>query len=188
MEESNLLLTLNANRWVKPIGFNSSGINWKRNCRRINECLRITRYENLNQFDWHKDSPYTNSELSRSNYTLIIYLNDDFKGGETIFMTQTNTIIHNGLTIKEEQKIMKNVLETTIKSRKGTLLIFPQCLMHKGNRVIGTKNILRSDLICVGKRKINYVQTELEKKINLLAKKLFRQAQLYELYNDLKCN
>lgn len=188
LEESDFLLTLNANGWVKPIGFNTNGINWKRNGRRINECLRITKYENLNQFDWHRDSPYTNSELSRSNYTMIIYLNDDFKGGETMFKVSSNKFVHNGLTIKEEQKLMKDVLETTIKPKKGTLLIFPQCLMHKGNQVIGTKYILRSDLVCVGTPKQNYVRPELETKINSLAKKLFRQAQIYELYCDSKCD
>lgn len=188
LEESDFLLTLNANGWTKPIGFNTNGINWKKNGKRINECLRITKYENLNQFDWHRDSPYTNSELSRSNYTMIIYLNDDFEGGETSFKVPTNKINHNGLTIDEEQKLMKDVIETTIKPKKGTLLIFPQCLMHKGNQVIGTKYILRSDLVCVGTPKQNYIKTKLENEINSLAKKLFRQAQIYELYGNPKCD
>jgi hypothetical protein len=188
LEESDFLLTMNSNLWEKPQGFYSNGVNWKKNGRRINPCLRITRYENLNQFNWHRDSPYTNSELSKSNYTVIIYLNDDFEGGQTVFKVSSNNIHHTGLTIKEEEKLMKNVRETTIIPKKGTILIFPQCLMHMGSQVIGTKYILRTDLVCVGTKRNNWIPSELETRLYKLARKLFRQAQIYELYNDPRCD
>lgn len=59
-----------------------------------------------------------------SNYTAVIYLNDDFIGGETYFTTKEKTIV----------------------PKIGRLLMFQHHLMHQGNEVeLGTKYIFRAN-------------------------------------------
>ena len=56
--------------------------------------------------------------------TLMVYLNDIFEGGETVFN------------------------ETTIKPQKGMALIFHHTLVHEGAAVTtGRKYVLRSDVM-----------------------------------------
>ena len=109
LHQNNFINILNANDWVKPSGF-SSNITWQKNTDDINTCLRINKYENTN-FGYHRDASLTLGNNVRSNYSLIIYLNDNFEGGETKFMVQhnnENNFIHNGLTIKSELDLIKD--------------------------------------------------------------------------------
>lgn len=72
----------------------------------------------------HEDSSiYFNSGI-QSNFTAIIYLNDNYLGGQTFF----------------------NQLKRKIKPQKGTLLLFKHNLLHEAQVVKnGTKYIYRSN-------------------------------------------
>lgn len=91
----------------------------------LNELLRFYKYEPGQEFKKHKDGRYSRNESESSFYTFMIYLNDDFKGGETIF--------ENGISITPS---------------KGTCLVFLHDLEHEGAKVVsGTKYVLRTDIM-----------------------------------------
>ncbi len=72
----------------------------------------------------HKDSPTKINFFIKSNYTAIIYLNDDFVGGETYFTE----------------------LKLKIKPEKGGLLLFKHNIIHEASKVfLGNKLIYRSN-------------------------------------------
>eukprot|EP00005_Dracoamoeba_jomungandri_P007958 CAMPEP_0174264826 /NCGR_PEP_ID=MMETSP0439-20130205/24139_1 /TAXON_ID=0 /ORGANISM="Stereomyxa ramosa, Strain Chinc5" /LENGTH=204 /DNA_ID=CAMNT_0015350945 /DNA_START=76 /DNA_END=687 /DNA_ORIENTATION=+ len=53
------------------------------NC--FNNMCRFYKYEAEQMFGMHKDNAYTRGNGERSNLSFLIYLNDDFEGGETTF-------------------------------------------------------------------------------------------------------
>ena len=90
----------------------------------INERLRFYRYDLGQQFDWHHDGAFERENGERSQLTFMIYLNDDFEGGETSF---------GGVNIVPQ---------------RGMALFFVHQLRHKGQPVIrGRKYVLRSDVM-----------------------------------------
>ncbi|MBI1184485.1 oxidoreductase, 2OG-Fe(II) oxygenase [bacterium] len=106
-----------ANRFVNAELGNSVAVG-------LNELFRFYKYEPNQEFKRHRDQSYIRSEFESSFYTLIIYLNDGFIGGETIF---------NGLKIKP---------------KKGNCLIFFHDLEHEGAKLIsGIKYVLRTDIM-----------------------------------------
>ena len=54
----------------------------------VNPAFRINRYNVHDHFSAHKDSQYVKNGYTRSIFSLIIYLNDDFSNGETKFYWQ----------------------------------------------------------------------------------------------------
>lgn len=82
------------------------------------------RYDKEDFIDPHTDSSITLSNGNVSNYTALIYLNDDYFGGETYF-------------------IEKNI---KVKPKQGTLLLFQHHLVHEAQKIVfGTKYIYRSN-------------------------------------------
>ena len=91
----------------------------------LNERLRYYKYEPGHSFPWHQDIMFRLDDVTRTFLTFIVYLNDDFEGGETRF---------EGLG--------------TVRPKQGTLIVFPHELRHEGMSVAkGTKTVLRSDII-----------------------------------------
>ncbi len=90
----------------------------------LNELFRFYRYGIKQQFNWHYDAPYQRNENERSFYTFMIYLNDNFEGGETGFE------------------------HFNIRPAMGDGLLFFQELEHAGLPVrSGQKYILRTDIM-----------------------------------------
>lgn len=90
----------------------------------LNERFRFYRYEIGQQFDWHRDGHFQRSIGERSRLTFMIYLNDDFSGGETSFE------------------------DVSIAPQTGQALVFYHPLIHKGQPVTsGRKYVLRSDVM-----------------------------------------
>lgn len=90
----------------------------------LNEMFRFYKYEIGQKFKRHIDGSYQRNEQEMSLYTLLIYLNDDFEGGETTF---DNLII--------QPKI-------------GSALIFKHQLKHEGKEILsGEKYVLRTDIM-----------------------------------------
>jgi len=90
----------------------------------LNEMFRFYRYQPGQQFKRHIDNSYIRNETEASYYTLLIYLNDDFKGGETAFG------------------------KLQIKPKKGNALIFLHSLEHEGTPILeGVKYVLRTDIM-----------------------------------------
>ncbi|MGU3374587.1 2OG-Fe(II) oxygenase [Chryseobacterium sp. M5A1_1a] len=91
----------------------------------FNEMFRVYKYSPGQQFKMHRDGNYVRNENEKSFYTFLIYLNDDFEGGETEF---------------------ENLF--TVAPKQGTALIFYHPLRHEGKTLInGLKYVLRTDVM-----------------------------------------
>lgn len=90
----------------------------------LNELFRYYKYGPGQKFNKHIDESFIRSDTEASYYTFMIYLNDDFEGGETRFDT------------------------ISVKGEKGMGLIFLHSLPHEGAAVIkGVKYVLRTDIM-----------------------------------------
>lgn len=91
----------------------------------FNEMFRIYKYSPGQRFKMHRDGSYIRNENEKSFYTFMIYLNDDFEGGETEF---------------------ENLF--TVAPKKGAALVFYHRLRHEGKTLMsGLKYVLRTDVM-----------------------------------------
>ena len=96
----------------------------------VNERLRFYRYDPGQAFRWHRDGFYQSPDGLRSRLTYIVYLNDDFEGGETKF--------------REPHPL-------AVRPVKGTALVFAHPLSHEGAEVrTGRKYVVRTDVMYRG--------------------------------------
>lgn len=90
----------------------------------LNELFRFYRYEPGQYFKKHIDGSYIRENGEASYFTFMIYLNDDFEGGETTFE------------------------QFTVQPKKGTALIFHHPIKHAGEQIrSGVKYALRTDVM-----------------------------------------
>lgn len=93
----------------------------------LNERLRFYKYEPGQSFAPHFDGRYRRSQFEKSDFTFLVYLNDDFGGGGTRFF-QPETF--------------------RIEPRAGSALLFHHPQLHEGEVVAeGVKYVLRSDVM-----------------------------------------
>ncbi|WP_118974672.1 prolyl hydroxylase family protein [Taibaiella koreensis] len=91
----------------------------------LNEMFRFYKYSPGQRFKMHRDGRYQRNETECSYYTFMVYLNDDYEGGQTRFESGEY-----------------------VAPRKGTALIFEHSLRHEGARLeAGNKYVLRSDIM-----------------------------------------
>jgi hypothetical protein len=99
----------------------------------LNPMWRCGKYNKDGLFAPHRDGHYNESLDSRSFFTFMIYLNDDYEGGNTNFLVDTLCDVTTSVSIRVKQ---------------GTAIIFPHNYLHEGNILItGTKYIFRSDIM-----------------------------------------
>jgi predicted 2-oxoglutarate/Fe(II)-dependent dioxygenase YbiX len=90
----------------------------------LNELFRFYRYQRGHQFKGHYDESYIRTAEEASYFTFMVYLNDNFQGGDTTFR------------------------ELRIRPRQGMALLFLHSLYHEGSEVTqGVKYVLRSDVM-----------------------------------------
>ena len=93
-----------------------------------------TRYINGGGLSIHSDGSAYN-ELKSSSYTILIYLNNDFEGGRTVFVDDY-----------DDDEIVKENSEY-ITPKKGMILLLNQNKLHFAEKVSnGVKYILRGDI------------------------------------------
>lgn len=91
-----------------------------------NERFRGYRYERAQRFAAHYDGSFRRSPHQASELTLLLYLNDDFTGGETAFLQH----------------------DLRVRPERGAALLFQHQLLHEGCAVeAGVKYALRSDVM-----------------------------------------
>ena len=96
---------------------------------RLNKRLRCYRYRSGQKFEPHMDHWYQASEKEISLFSVLVYLNNNFVGGETRFMEQ---------------------LEASIKPEIGKVAVFQHKVRHEGCEVTsGTKYAMRTDVMYV---------------------------------------
>jgi prolyl 4-hydroxylase len=90
----------------------------------LNERFRFYRYDPGERFAFHRDGSFRRDNGEESQLTFMVYLNEGFEGGQTVFQ------------------------ETSITPTTGMALIFEHKLVHEGAAVIsGRKYVLRSDVM-----------------------------------------
>ena len=135
---------------VTPFGFGTEG-EWSPYY--INECFRISEYNKGARFNIHRDACYVKNEDIRSIYTIIIYLNDNFQGGETIFY-KTNKKRQMCQTVQQEMDNNEYKIKYSYKPKQGEVLIFDHDIIHEGIEVSnGNKYICRTDVVFERKEK-----------------------------------
>jgi len=91
-----------------------------------NERLRCYRYGPGQRFAPHFDGAFVRDEHEQSLISFLVYLNEGFEGGETVFPQEGRTIV----------------------PRTGMALLFQHRVLHEGAAVrSGVKYVLRSDLM-----------------------------------------
>lgn len=95
----------------------------------LNERFRLCKYNPTNFFKSHYDEGYHPDPIAlRTLKTCMVYLNEDFEGGETIFY-------------------MKGLKPIALKPKIGMCLIFNQKILHEGATVTkGLKYFIRNDI------------------------------------------
>ena len=92
-----------------------------------NERFRCYRYKPGMRFAPHIDGAFFRSASEYSCYTFLVYLNEEFVGGETTFLTEP---------------------EVRIRPQTGMGLIFQHPIIHEGSIVTqGIKYVARTDLM-----------------------------------------
>lgn len=92
-----------------------------------NERLRCYEYQAGQKFAPHTDGAFVRSENEQSWYTFLVYLNEGFEGGETLFLVEP---------------------EKVIRPETGMGLLFQHPIIHAGCEVkSGTKYVVRTDLM-----------------------------------------
>jgi|SRR5215471_21802963 len=93
----------------------------------VNERLRCYEYQAGQYFAPHQDGAFIRSDNEQSRYTFMVYLNEGFDGGETIFLVEP---------------------EKVITPKSGLALLFQHPIIHEGAKVkTGTKYVVRTDLM-----------------------------------------
>ncbi|WP_425396720.1 prolyl hydroxylase family protein [Aeoliella sp.] len=99
----------------------------------MNELLRFYRYDPGQQFNWHQDFAFERDNGEQSYLTCLVYLNDDFEGGDTSF---------------EDSYSDDSFDEFSVVPREGMALFFEHAVHHKGEPVTkGRKYVLRTDVM-----------------------------------------
>lgn len=100
----------------------------------FNERLRLYRYDIGQQFDWHRDGYFERPNGDRSQFTFMVYLNDDFEGGATSFSGDGFGFGTSGML--------------RITPARGMALLFHHPIPHRGDPVTaGRKYVLRTDVM-----------------------------------------
>ena len=105
----------------------------------VNEFMRISKYESSlhHEFRKHTDTAYCRDEHYVGFWTLLLYLNDDFEGGETVLYDYCD----DGWKDEEVFRVTPEI---------GKVFAFYHYQLHAGLRVAssgGTKLCLRTEIM-----------------------------------------
>ncbi|KAI8987105.1 hypothetical protein BDB01DRAFT_784567 [Pilobolus umbonatus] len=110
----------------------------------LNSNIRVYRYRKGHSFGPHYDDSVQDKHTGLwTEWTLLIYLNEDMVGGETVFYKEDLSNTRGNRKTKSEP--------ITVQPRKGMALLHRHgqfCLLHEAMKVTqGHKWVLRSDVI-----------------------------------------
>jgi hypothetical protein len=101
----------------------------------LNERFRYYRYTKGQKFDWHFDGAFTRDNGESSKRTFMVYLNDGFLGGETVFNLRRLGKVDGGELLRDFPTA-------------GTALVFRHDVLHTGGMALdGVKSVVRSDVM-----------------------------------------
>lgn len=95
-----------------------------------NSTIRFSKYRPGQRFDVHRDGLNQDARGYRTKYTVNIFLNDAFAGGETDFLDEARELAFRAAPAP------------------GRGVVFDRDILHRGNEVRdGTKYLLRTDVM-----------------------------------------
>lgn len=95
----------------------------------MNPIFRLCKYDENNFFRVHYDEGYDPSKDKITIKTCMLYLNDNFDGGETVFYNEDSSEMFR------------------LKPEPGMVLVFNQRILHEGTTVTkGNKYFIRTDI------------------------------------------
>ncbi|CAF1619242.1 unnamed protein product, partial [Didymodactylos carnosus] len=89
----------------------------------INEQIRFCKYEPGQHFSPHFDGVFKRDFMEQSQLTIMVYLNDEFDGGNTNFLDE-----------KRKQADGTHVCLKALKPQTGMVLIFQHDMYHEGEK------------------------------------------------------
>jgi hypothetical protein len=96
----------------------------------LNERFRFYRYDVGQTFTPHYDGSFRRNDGEESKLTFMVYLNDDFSGGTTDFLTEGGNVW------------------LRVQPRLGMALVFEHFQLHEGTSPkSGRKYVLRTDVM-----------------------------------------
>ena len=177
-----------------PFGFDVLRGDWK--LSGANAAIRFNQYNcKKNEFfSVHRDSQFCPSGDERSVFSIVIYLNDGYSGGETVFYFPKDSSVENkGLDISEEiaksHGLDEGYEKVVIKPKCGNFVIFTPNILHESLKIedngsIQNKYIIKTDIMM--KRsgmKFGFSLSLNEQDDYFQCLKIFRDAQSHELDN-----
>ena len=110
-----------------------------------NDHFRLCFYEPGGHFGPHYDGEYNPDPNVCSIKTLMLYLNDDYAGGATNFVSEHALHFDEALNIYRSPA---GAVVASVKAARGDALIFDHKILHEGGIVdSGRKFIIRSELM-----------------------------------------
>ena len=115
-----------------------------RNIVGCNDNFRLSRYQPGEEVKKHTDGVNQDKWGNRSRYTVNIFLNDDFTGGETEFWVG-DLMDRRRPIVATPTDIMRHIVATP---NAGRGVLFHHDILHCGNRVLtGQKFLIRTDVM-----------------------------------------
>jgi len=95
---------------------------------RINDVVRATRYRAGGHFAPHRDGTIVPRDGERSFLTVLLYLTDDFSGGETVFVRDSAELEYGAFDERKD-------VVARVRPEAGKALVFLQSELHAGTPV-----------------------------------------------------
>ena len=175
-----------------PLGFDVLRGSWE--FYGLNEGVRVNKYssEKSDYFAPHKDAQYCPSGDKRSIFSLILYLNEGFQGGEThLYLPKSVKQQTQAMTTEEEIEAeggLQNGFDpVNIVPRTGLAVVFSQNILHESTPLVMHKTpeykyILKTDVVLRRDNKpFGFSVSYEEKKDYFDCLNFFREAQKKEL-------
>lgn len=171
----------------QPLGFSVTRGQWK--LHGLNNAARICKYDSQEKefFAPHFDAQFCPNADKRSLFSLLVYLNDGFAGGETNFYFPKNANLSTkGMTVEEEINAnggIENGYECVkILPSFGNAVLFSQNLLHESSPIITEqKYILKTDVLTKRNPPLGFLLKDDERMDYLQCTEFFRAGQQHEL-------
>ena len=173
---------------IYPLGFDVLRGKWELNG--VNKAIRFNSYDGSKKekFEKHRDAQFCPSGDHRSFLSLVIYLNDDFEGGETKFYIpkQRTYPLEINLCDTSDQEQYDVI---SVKPRAGSAVLFSQNILHESAAVTSSRKcILKTDIMLKRSQAVGFQVSEAEREDYFSCLNLFRQAQQLELSKETDCS
>eukprot|EP00048_Salpingoeca_helianthica_P017702 m.238633 g.238633 ORF g.238633 m.238633 type:complete len:328 (-) comp21900_c0_seq1:19-1002(-) len=115
----------------------------------LNHIFRLVKYEQGGHFSPHFDGEVVIDSETRSLLTLNMYLNGDFEGGTTQFLSESVELRRDEHLGNIDHPLLSRAVTASVKPATGLALIFSHHVLHQGD-ALGPGNpkwLLRSDIL-----------------------------------------